>query len=72
MSTSVKTVQIVPAADVEQQALDAGYTQQQSTEIAEIYKQSQLGGLREALFFLVIIAVLTIFLSRNIPKTIVK
>ena len=72
VSTSVKTVQIVPAADVEQQALDAGYTQQQSTEIAEIYKQSQLGGLKEALFFLVIIAVLTIFLSRNIPRTIVK
>ena len=72
VSTSVKTVQIVPASDVEQQALKAGYTQQEADEIADIYKESQLGGLREALFFLVIIAVLTIFLSRNIPKTIVK
>ena len=72
VSTSVKTVQIVPASDVEQQALKAGYTQQEADEIADIYKESQLGGLREALFFLVIIAVLTIFLSRNIPRTIVK
>ena len=72
VSTSVKTVQIVPASDVEQQALSAGYSQEQANEISDIYKESQLNGLREALFFLVIIAVLSIFLSRNVPKKIIK
>ena len=72
VSTEVKTVQIVPAASVESYAVQSGFSQQEAQEISSIYKESQLEGLKEALFFLVIVALASIALSRNLPKTILK
>lgn len=68
VASEVKTVQIVPASSVQSQAEKAGYTTEQSQEIADIYKDAQLQGLRESLVFLVIVSLLSIALSRNLPK----
>lgn len=68
---NVKSAEIVPASEVETYALAQGASQQEATEISQLYKESQINGLREALFFLVIISVLSLILSRNIPKTLV-
>lgn len=68
INTNVKSAQIVPANEVESYAISQGVNQQDSQEIANIYKDAQLSGLKEALFFLVVIATLSIFLSRNIPN----
>lgn len=70
VAAEVKTVQIVPASTVQSQAEKVGYTTEQATEIADIYKDAQLQGLKEALMFLVIIALLSIALSRNLPNKI--
>jgi len=72
VETSVKTVQIVPASSVEQEAINHGYTAQQAQEISNAYKDAQLSGLKESLFFLVIIAILSIGLSRGIPNKVIK
>lgn len=72
VNTSVKTVQIVPASSVATQAEAVGYTTDEANQIADIYKEAQLQGLREALMFLVIVALVSIALSRNIPNTMSK
>ncbi len=67
-----KTVQIVPASVVQQAAIKTGSNTQQAAEISNIYKDSQLQGLKSALFYLIIIAVFSLFLSRSIPNTLIK
>lgn len=69
---NVTTAEIVPASEVETVALEKGATQQEATQLASIYKDSQLAGLKEALFFLIIISVLSLVLSRGIPKKVIK
>lgn len=69
---NVTSAQIVPASDVQTAAVSKGATQQEADELASIYKDSQLAGLKEALFFLIIISVLSLALSRGIPKKVIK
>jgi MFS family permease len=72
VNSSVKTVQIVPAASVEEEALSHGYTTQQAQEISNAYKEAQLSGLKESIFFLIVLAILSIGLSRGIPNKVIK
>lgn len=72
VNTSVKSIQIVPASEVENQAIKVGYNQNDAQQISNSYKDAQLSGLKEALFLLVIIALASIIFSRNIPNKILK
>lgn len=69
---NVTSAQIVPASEVEAVALSEGATPQEADELASIYKSAQMDGLKEALFFLVIISILSITLSRGIPNKVIK
>lgn len=62
-------VAIVPASEVSSYATSKGLSQQEADDVATIYEESQLAGLKEAIFFLIAIAALSILLSRGIPNT---
>ncbi|HSX57978.1 MAG TPA: MFS transporter [Candidatus Saccharimonadales bacterium] len=68
---SQKGIEIIPASQVEQIGLDKGLTQDQAEELTQTYTESQVGSLQQAMFFVVIFAVLSFILSRNIPDKIV-
>ena len=69
---NVTSLEIVPTAEVAGIAESNGATPQEAQEISDIYAQAQLDGLRKALFFLVIISVLSLVLSRNLPATLMN
>lgn len=69
---NVKTAQIVPASSVKDYAESRGATAQEASEISAIYSDAQLKSLKESAFFLVILSVLVIVLSRGIPDKILK
>jgi hypothetical protein len=48
--------------------IDIGLTQTEAEGIATSYKDAQLEGLKESLFYLTVIAVFSLFLSRHIPN----
>lgn len=62
-------VAIVPAADVEKIAEQAGLDEDAATELATVYRESQLSSLRVAFFGLIVISLLALLLSRGIPAT---
>ncbi len=65
---SKEGVQIVSEQQIYDTATSKGVNQKDSTEIAHDYTDAQIGGLKEAMFGIVAIATLSIFLSRNIPN----
>jgi MFS family permease len=72
IATNVQSAEIVPASDVEAYALNQGATESEANELSKIYGEAQLNGLREAVFFLIIISLASMALSRNIPNKIFK
>ena len=60
-------VTVVPAADVVGLGEAAGLTDDEATELAEIYRASQLSSLRVAFVGLIAISLLSILFSRGIP-----
>lgn len=72
IQSNVTTAEILPVSDVSKYAVEQGASQQEADQIADIYKEAQLQGLKEALFFLVVISILSIVLSRNIPNKLIK
>ncbi|SIT66757.1 MFS transporter [Microbacterium sp. RU33B] len=62
-------VAIVPSADVEKIAEQAGLDEEAATELATVYRESQLSSLRVAFFGLIVISLLALLLSRGIPAT---
>lgn len=65
-------VSVIPVSEVEAYAEDAGLDTNDSAEISNIYKQSQLDSLRVALYALVSISIITLLFSRNIPNKVQK
>jgi len=65
-------VAIVPVQELSQYALSKGLSQQEASEITDIYKNSQLQGLKESIFYLVAIATLSLLLSRKIPNKVIS
>lgn len=61
-------VEIVPVDSITQIALDNGVTQEEAEIITNDYLDAQLDGLRQSIFFLVAISVLSLLLSRGIPN----
>lgn len=68
IESNVTSAQIVPSSEVATYAVSQGATQEEANQLADIYKNAQLSGLKEALFSLIIISTLAIFLSRYIPN----
>jgi hypothetical protein len=60
-------IPIASADQVESKAISAGLSETEAQFIAEDYKTSQIDSLKSSMFFLVVIAIFTLALSRNIP-----
>jgi MFS family permease len=62
-------VEVVSANQVSSYAESKGVSKIDSQEIADIYTSAQLQGIKEALFYLAAISLVSLVFSRNIPKT---
>lgn len=60
-------VAIVPTADVDEIAEEAGLSPADADTLSEIYRESQLSSLRVAFFGLILITVFSLAISRGIP-----
>ncbi len=69
--TADQGVPIASAQDIENMALVGGATQAQASDLSSSYEEAQLASLRESMVFLVLIALISIPLSRNIPNKLV-
>ncbi len=65
---SVSGIPIASAEQVENYALDSGLSESEAQSLGEEYKSSQIESLRSTMFFLTIIAILALALSRDIPN----
>ncbi len=59
---------IVSQQQAEQLALSKDATQAEASEISQHYADAQVNGLKDALFFILVIALLSIFLSKDLPN----
>lgn len=71
-SNSKAGVSIVPVSQVTTYAESKGLSQSEAEETAQLYAESQITGLRNALFGLLVISTLSLVLSRNIPNKLLK
>ena len=60
-------VEIVPVDSINKIALENGLSQQEADTITNDYLNAQLAGLKQSIFFLVILAAFSLLLSRGIP-----
>lgn len=66
-------VPVVPASEVTNAALSAGLSSSEANELSQSYLNAQIQGLEEGAFFVAILALATVPLSRKLPtKTIGK
>jgi MFS family permease len=68
ISATENGIGIVSIDQAEKAVLDAGLSQAEATEISQQYQDAQIAGLKKALFFLTIVGLLSIALSRELPK----
>ena len=60
-------ISVAPVNEVEAYAQKQGLNSQDAQEITDIYSQSQLESLRVALFALVLLSIISLLFSRNLP-----
>jgi MFS family permease len=65
-------VQIVSQEQAEQDVINAGGSKQSAKTVSELYQNSQLKSLKDALFVVFAVSILSILFSRNLPATITK
>lgn len=70
ISNSETGVAIVSQKQAEQLAIDKGGSPQQAQTVSNIYQDSQLQSLRDGLFFVVVVALLSLLFSRHLPRSI--
>lgn len=63
-----KNIQIVPVSEVAGIARAAGLNQQQAESLSQDYTTAQVNSLKQSMFFIAIIGLLMLALSRNIPN----
>lgn len=73
ITTNTKAgVQVVSAQQVESYATSKGLSVSEADTVAKSYADAQIDGLKQALFFVVAVAALSILLSRHIPNEKIK
>lgn len=61
-------VEVVSQQQAYDLAISKGLSDSEASELASSYTESQISGLKEAMFAIVAIAILSLFMSRNIPN----
>ncbi len=69
---SQKGIAIVPISEVNSIATQNGLTPSETQTATQIYSDSQISALKESLYALLFISIVTLFFSKNIPDEIVK
>ena len=64
-----KGIDIVPVAQVEQQALKKGLTEEQATAVADDYGDAQLDALRISLGAVAAAALISLWFTRGLPRS---
>lgn len=59
---------VITVPQVQQYALEAGLSQSEAEALAQTYSQAQMESLRLSVVFLILMSLITVPLSRNIPK----
>jgi MFS family permease len=65
---SVTGVPIIPVSDVSAAASEAGLNESEVASITKDYESAQVEGLRQAMFFIFVLGLVSIALSKNIPN----
>ena len=68
VSTSVQAAPIVPAPQIEAYAIQSGLSETEAESISQTYLSSQIASLKNSMFFIVVLGLASIALSRNIPN----
>ena len=63
------TISIISPAQAEQQVIDAGGSQTAAREVGVVYADSQITALKQAMFFVFAIAIISLVLTRNLSST---
>lgn len=69
-SYASKGVGIVSQAQAEQYIISQGGSQKTAQQVSQIYEDSQIKALRQGLFVIFVVGVLSLLLSRNLPSTV--
>jgi MFS family permease len=69
-SKSEKGVQIVSQKQAEQYVISAGGSKSTAQTVSQIYQDSQIKSLKEALFVVFAVGIISILFSRNLPATV--
>ncbi len=69
-SQTATGVQIVSQAQAEQAVIDNGGDAAEASEVAQTYENSQITALKEGLFVVFAVTILSLLASRNLPKTV--
>lgn len=73
VSTNSKAgVEIIPVSQVNAYAKSKGLSSSQSSQVAQIYSDSQVDALRSSLYALIFIAVVSLLFSKNIPDKVLR
>ncbi|HTH72601.1 MAG TPA: MFS transporter [Candidatus Pristimantibacillus sp.] len=67
-SNTKPSIQVVSAQSVNEYAESQGLSPQDASEVSGIYTNAQIQGLKQALFYLAAVALLSLFASRGIPR----
>jgi MFS family permease len=65
---STAGIPIASSTEVEQYAVQSGLSQSEASSVSSAYRTSQIDSLRSSMFFLTVIALVMLVLSRNIPN----
>lgn len=68
-SSATKGVPVVAVKDVQSIAESKGLSSEEAQKVADEYANAQLAGLKESVFFLIVVSLISIVLSRGIPKS---
>jgi MFS family permease len=64
-----KGIPVLSTAEVEKAVQGRGYTAEQTQNIVNLYTESQLAGLKQAMVLLIFLSILSLFMSSNLPDT---
>ena len=67
-----KGIPILSTSDVQNAVQSKGYSAEETQSIVELYTSSQLAGLKQAMVFLIFLSIFALFMSRNLPDSIVN
>lgn len=70
--SSQSGIQIVSSDSVYAYALERGTSEEEATTLRDTYRNAQVAGLRESVFCVTLIAILSLMLARGIPNRVTK